>query len=207
MSPPPPHPNHQPAPDLTRSVVREDAIESGFLGTLQKLKYEYRPDITNRASLEANFREKFEALNRVRLTDAEFARLSLPPLSRARMVDTVAMARRKYPGLPASLDALCRRFDIDLSQRTTHNALLDCRLLAQVYIELLGGRQPGLGLVSTAASRAAALAASLAAPVARTARLVTVTEEERLAHAAFLDRFVKEPVWAMFAPPPAGENE
>lgn len=135
--------------------------------------------------------------------DAEFARLSLPPLDRARMVDTVAMARRKYPGLPASLDALCRRFDIDLSQRTTHNALLDCRLLAQVYVELLGGRQPGLGLVSTAASRAA----SLASPVARTPRLVTVTDEERAAHAAFLVRFVKDPVWAMVEPQIDGEAE
>ena len=55
--------------------IREEHIETGFIGTLQKLKYEYRPDITNRATLEANFREKFEALNRVRLTDAEFARL------------------------------------------------------------------------------------------------------------------------------------
>jgi|GEM_PF-3050352 len=61
--------------DLPSSVVREDTIPYGFIGTLQKLKYEYRPDITNRATLEANFREKFEALNRVRLTDAEFARL------------------------------------------------------------------------------------------------------------------------------------
>ncbi len=57
------------------SVVREDTIEYGFIGTLQKLKNEYRPDITNRVTLDANFREKFEALNRVRLTDAEFARL------------------------------------------------------------------------------------------------------------------------------------
>ena len=63
------------APDLPSSVVREDTIEYGFIGTLQKLKYEYRPDITDRATLEANFREKFEALNRVRLTDPEFARL------------------------------------------------------------------------------------------------------------------------------------
>jgi type I restriction enzyme, R subunit len=62
-------------PDAPSSVVREDTIEYGFIGTLQKLKYEYRPDITNRAKLEANFREKFEALNRVRLTDSEFARL------------------------------------------------------------------------------------------------------------------------------------
>jgi type I restriction enzyme R subunit len=61
--------------DSISSVVREEHIEYGFIGTLQKLKYEYRPDITNRATLEANFREKFEALNRVRLTDSEFARL------------------------------------------------------------------------------------------------------------------------------------
>lgn len=75
-------------PDLPSSIVREDTIEYGLIGTLQKLKYEYRPDITNRATLEANFREKFEPLNRVRLTDAEFApacwmrsspRMSSPP--------------------------------------------------------------------------------------------------------------------------------
>jgi type I restriction enzyme, R subunit len=62
-------------PDLPSSVVREDTIEYGFIGTLQKLKYEYRPDICNRSTLESNFREKFESLNRVRLTDSEFARL------------------------------------------------------------------------------------------------------------------------------------
>ncbi|MFN0079858.1 MAG: type I restriction endonuclease, partial [Prosthecobacter sp.] len=61
--------------DAPRSVVREDTIEYGFIGTLQGLKYEYRPDITDRASLERNFREKFQALNRVTLTDSEFARL------------------------------------------------------------------------------------------------------------------------------------
>ena len=62
-------------PDPPSSVLKEQHVESGFIGTLQKLKYEYRPDITDRATLEANFREKFEALNRVRLTNAEFARL------------------------------------------------------------------------------------------------------------------------------------
>lgn len=124
--------------------------------------------------------------------DAEFARLSLPALDRARMVDTVALARRKYPGLPASLDALCRRFGIDLSQRTTHNALLDCRLLAEVYLELLGGRQPGLGLIVSGAAQAAARAGT----VSRTPRRVTVTAEEAEAHAAFLARHVKDPIWA-----------
>ncbi len=71
----PPKFNYHDLPALESSVVREDTIEYGFIGTLQKLKYEYRPDITDRATLEANFREKFESLNRVRLTDAEFARL------------------------------------------------------------------------------------------------------------------------------------
>ena len=66
---------YQLPPDAPSPVVREDGIESGFISTLQGLKYDYRPDITNRASLERNFREKFESLNRVRLTDAEFARL------------------------------------------------------------------------------------------------------------------------------------
>jgi len=66
---------YDPPSDFPSSVLREDGVESGFIGTLQGLKYEYRPDITNRASLEQNFREKFEALNRVRLTDSEFAKL------------------------------------------------------------------------------------------------------------------------------------
>ena len=72
---PSPNPPAGPAPAAPRHGVKEEQIEYGFIGTLQKLKYEYRPDITNRATLEANFRGKFEALNRVRLTDSEFARL------------------------------------------------------------------------------------------------------------------------------------
>jgi len=80
--------------------------------------------------------------------DAELRRLELPCLEVVRMVDTLALARERFPGLPNSLDALCRRYDIDLSERTTHNALLDCRLLAQVYLELIGGRQRGLALAS-----------------------------------------------------------
>ena len=64
------------------------------------------------------------------------------------MIDTLALAKARFPGMPNSLDALCRRFAIDLSARTTHNALLDCRLLAEVYVELTGGRQRGLSLAT-----------------------------------------------------------
>ena len=76
--------------------------------------------------------------------NAELARLALPPLQGGRMIDTLALAKARFPGMPNSLNALCNRFAIDLSERTTHNALLDCRLLAQVYVELTGGRQAGL---------------------------------------------------------------
>lgn len=76
--------------------------------------------------------------------NAELARLSLPALEAGRIVDTLVMARRKFPGSPASLDALCRRFEIDNSHRDLHGALIDADLLAAVYIELKGGRQPTL---------------------------------------------------------------
>src|SRR6202030_3253446 len=75
--------------------------------------------------------------------NAELARLGRGPLA-GPVVDTLAVARRRFPGAPASLDALCRRFAIDLTARDKHGAEIDCGLLADVYIELLGGRQPGL---------------------------------------------------------------
>ena len=80
--------------------------------------------------------------------NAELAALDRPPLSPERSIDTVQLARRKFPGAQASLDALCRRFQIDLSDRSLHGALKDARLLADVYLELIGGRQPGLVLAA-----------------------------------------------------------
>ncbi len=78
--------------------------------------------------------------------NAELERAGQPPLEMSRAIDTVKMARQKFPGAQASLDALCRRFDIDNSNRELHGALLDARLLADVYLELKGGRQTGFGL-------------------------------------------------------------
>lgn len=80
--------------------------------------------------------------------NAEFERLGLAPVPSDRVVDTLALARRKHPMGPNSLDALCRRYGIDNSHRTKHGALLDSELLAEVYIEMLGGRQAALGLTS-----------------------------------------------------------
>lgn len=124
--------------------------------------------------------------------NAEFARLKRPSLARERMIDTLAMAKLRFPGLPNSLDALCRRFDIDLSQRTTHNALLDCKLLAEVYVELTGGRQRGLGLASAAQS--ALPTATYTSAGARTPRPFIPGEAALAAHTGFLAR-IKDPIW------------
>jgi len=121
----------------------------------------------------------------------EFARLGMPALAPERMVDTLVLAKTRFPGMPNSLDALCRRFAIDLSQRTTHNALLDCRLLADVYVELTGGRQRGLGLATDASDAPVAVYVH-AGP--RTARQVVPAAEELTAHATMVGR-LKDPVW------------
>jgi DNA polymerase-3 subunit epsilon len=123
--------------------------------------------------------------------DSELLRLGKPTLSASRMIDTLALAKERFPGMPNSLDALCRRFAIDLSARVTHNALLDCRLLADVYVELMGGRQRGLSL---SVERAAVELVVYTHAGERTPRPIMPTAEELAAHVAFLTR-LKEPVW------------
>ncbi len=123
--------------------------------------------------------------------NAELQRLSLPPLELDRMIDTLALAKTRFPGMPNSLNALCGRFAIDLSERTTHNALLDCRLLADVYVELTGGRQRGLTL--TAASQAEQSFA-YTRPTSRTPIIVIPTSVQLQAHATLVAR-LKDPVW------------
>lgn len=109
-----------------------------------------------------------------------------------RSIDTVQIARRKYPGAPASLDALCRRYQIDLSERTLHGALLDAELLADVYLELLGGRQAKMVLkdISQVGSES-----KNKERVAIPAREFSITAEELLAHKAFIKEFIKNPLW------------
>jgi DNA polymerase-3 subunit epsilon len=124
--------------------------------------------------------------------DAELERIGKPPLAAARMIDTLALAKERFPGVPNSLDALCRRFAIDLSARTTHNALLDCRLLADVYVELTGGRQRGLMLVT---EQEAVELVIYTHTGDRTPRPIVPSPEEIATHAAFLAR-LREPVWS-----------
>ncbi len=124
--------------------------------------------------------------------DAELLRAGRQPLDRARMIDTLALARTRFPGMPNSLDALCRRFEIDLSARTTHNALLDCKLLSEVYVELTGGRQRGLVLAEEGQEGFSAVAYTLEGP--RTGRPMVPTEAELVAHAVFVAR-IADRLW------------
>lgn len=129
--------------------------------------------------------------------NAELQRLDRTPINEERAVDTLMIARRKYPGGQNSLDGLCRRFGIDNSMRDKHGALLDAELLAEVYLELIGGRQPGLGLTK---AEAAALEGGLAAPRApRRARPVPlperITPEEKRAHAKFVATLGSDSLW------------
>lgn len=124
--------------------------------------------------------------------NAELDRASRPQLDPSRCIDTLLLARRKFPGAPASLDALCRRFGVDNSARDKHGALLDSELLAEVYLELIGGREPGLSLVvggGEAASGAAVVERTFRAP-----RPHGPSETELAAHAALLAR-LKNPLW------------
>jgi DNA polymerase-3 subunit epsilon len=123
--------------------------------------------------------------------NAELERLQKPALSNV-YVDTVSVARRKFPGQRASLDALCERFSIDNSNRTKHGALLDAELLAEVYLELSGGRQRDLGLAPEIASRAGGVL--VAAVEVRPARPHAPSPAELAAHADFL-KTLKDPLW------------
>jgi DNA polymerase-3 subunit epsilon len=122
----------------------------------------------------------------------ELARLGLPRVDLGRrVVDTLGLARQRFPGAPASLDALCRRFNVDATARIRHGALLDAELLAEVYLALIGGRQPDLGLVVARAERVAVL---IRERVPRAPRPHAPTPEELAAHQAFL-MLLKAPIW------------
>jgi DNA polymerase III subunit epsilon len=130
--------------------------------------------------------------------DVRFLQAELKRCGRARLgsevVDTLQLARRKFPGSPASLDALCRRFAIDLSERTKHGALIDTRLLAKVYLELMGGQQPDLGLAAEARGNGFDATGGAARRAARPARPHAALESELTAHNALLAK-LKDPLW------------
>lgn len=125
----------------------------------------------------------------------ELAIAGMGPVSKTRMIDTVALARVRHPGAKLSLDALCSRYGIDRSHRTRHGALLDSELLAQVYVELTGGRQIGLELAADRGGESLAVGIlPERTRVFRPARIFAASDAELAAHAAFLES-VSNPLW------------
>jgi len=132
--------------------------------------------------------------------DAELGRLGRPPLDMDCVVDSLALARRRHPGAPNSLDALCSRYGIDNSRRTKHGALLDAEILAEVYIELIGGKQADLGLGSIIMRRPDVVGGALSQErLTRTVPLKPrLTDAERAAHLAFLSTLGDAAIWRQY---------
>jgi len=134
----------------------------------------------------------------VKFLNFELKLIGLPTIDWSRAIDTLAIARQKFPGSPASLDALCRRFGVDNSAREKHGALLDSEILAEVYLELIGGRQPDFGLSSQPAKSnvAAKVGADDWRPRPRPEPLSPrITAEEASAHTAFVEKLGEGALW------------
>jgi DNA polymerase-3 subunit epsilon len=136
----------------------------------------------------------------IKFLNAELSWVGYPPLPWERAIDTLDIARRKFPGSPASLDALCRRYGIDNSSRSLHGALLDSEILAEVYLELIGGRQPDFALGVTETRSSAETTTDVWRPTARPQRLPSrLTESEKQAHDAFVGAMGKDAIWTRFS--------
>ncbi len=132
----------------------------------------------------------------MKFLNAELGWMGLPHIPFDRAIDTLGIARKKFPGSPASLDALCRRFGIDNSSRTLHGALLDSEILADVYLELIGGRQPDFGLSSVQSTTTVSSASDNWRPKPRPNPLPSrITEEEAAAHVEFVDKLGDDALW------------
>jgi len=137
--------------------------------------------------------------------NAELERIKRAAIPRDRLVDTLLLARRKYPGGSNRLDDLCVRFGIDNSRRTKHGALLDAELLAEVYVELVEARQAQLGLVAAPTSKTAAASSTIAVRARPVPLPPRVTGAERAAHGAFIATLGDKAIWKDYAPAEAAE--
>lgn len=132
----------------------------------------------------------------MKFLNAELGWVGLPTLPMEQALDTLAIARKRFPGSPASLDALCRRFHIDNSAREKHGALLDSEILAEVYLELVGGRQPDLVLASTDAGSKNSVEDNWRPTARATPLKPRLTEDEKAAHSAFVDKMGGDALWS-----------
>ena len=184
------HAYFNPERDMPEEAARVHGLRSDFLRAkplFSAVVHELIEFIADAPLVAHNATFDFGFLN------GELHRCGRPPVCTTRMVDTLPIAQKKHPGAKHNLDALCSRFGIDRSHRVHHGALLDAQLLAQVYVELMGGRQIGLGLVDEVKLHAAPVVAPVVRPI-RPPRVFTVPEGERLRHRAFLAT-VTAPLW------------
>jgi len=139
----------------------------------------------------------------VRFVNAELSRLGRAAIGMDRVVDTLTLARKKHPGQPNSLDALCDRYAIDRSRRVRHGALLDAEILVEVYCELMGGRQRSLlfGDAQAAEDSQAILIPARSEP--RPPRHFRLEPDEAAVHARYVETFVTDAIWARYLAPPA----
>ncbi len=136
----------------------------------------------------------------MKFLNAELRWLKRPALPMDQAIDTLAIARKKFPGSPASLDALCRRFGIDNAARTLHGALLDSEILAEVYLELIGGRQPDFALNEQGGGTGAGSGMPDWRPAPRPTPLPSrLTADERAAHEVFVEQLGDAAVWRRFS--------
>ena len=136
----------------------------------------------------------------MKFINAELRACGFDPIPWEYAIDTLEIARRKFPGSPASLDALCRRYGIDNSARKLHGALLDSEILADVYLELIGGRQPDFVLGVVQSSERQEVTVDTWRPTARSTPLpVRITDAEKEAHDALVSAMGEKAIWARFS--------
>lgn len=131
----------------------------------------------------------------IKFLNAELKWMGLPLIPWEQAIDTLDIARKKFPGSPASLDALCRRFNIDNSSRTLHGALLDSEILAEVYLELIGGRQPDFGLSTKPEIKPGEISTAWSPRPRPRPLQQRLTEQEAAAHAEFVSKMGGDALW------------
>ena len=179
---------------IPEDVVKVHGIDDARVADEPKFKdiaqefYDFIGDDSRLVAHNANFDMKF--------INAEFSWVGLPQISKDRVVDTLAMARKKFPGQRATLDALCNRYNIDNSGREFHGALLDSELLLEVYFELCGGAQHGLALADTSTGQTQSKSPqTINKGTYREPRPHSATDAEKQAHQAFIKENIKDSLW------------
>jgi DNA polymerase-3 subunit epsilon len=182
-----------PERDMPDEAFRVHGLSSEFLSTQKKfaeIAEEFRAFIDGARLIIHN--AEFD----VRFLNAELARLEAPPIDWANVLDTLALARQRHPGMANSLDALCQRYGVDTSRREKHGALLDSLLLAEVYAELMGGRQASLQLTvarKTFTRENSGLLRKRPAPLPS-----RLSEDEIRTHRDFVASLGKAPIWMRY---------